>query len=372
MKIIATTFTGLEKVLEKEIERLGGRNINVQKRAVSFFGDKEMLYKANLVLRTAIRVLMPITDFFAPDPETLYEKILEIEWPSLFDKEKTFAVDAVVHSNIYRHSGFVAQKVKDAIADKFREKYGFRPDVDKKQPNVLINVHVQNDYFTVSLDSSGEPLYKRGYRVEQTIAPMNEVLAAGLIQLSGWDGQTDFVDFMCGSGTLPIEAALLATNTPSQFKRTYFGFKHWKNYDKGLWDRIKAEEVAKINKDLKIKIWGSDKSSRAIDIAWKNAISAKVEEVVDFRDIAMEKLRPSRNAKHIIINPPYGRRLAGNMKSIYSSIGQVLKNKFSGSTAWIFTTEKRYLYYVGMKPSESYTIKTGAVEGVFNKYEIFE
>ncbi len=371
MKIIATTFTGLEGVLKNEIERLGGRNITVLKRAVSFFGDKELLYRSNLVLRTAIRVLLPVTDFFASDPDTLYEKIFEIEWPALFDKEKTFAVDAVVHSNIFRHSGFVAQKVKDAIADKFRERFGFRPDVDKKQPNVLINIHVQNDYFTVSLDSSGEPLYKRGYRVEQTIAPMNEALAAGLIQLSGWDARTDFVDFMCGSGTLPIEAALLATNTPSQFKRTYFGFKHWKNYDKGLWDKVKKEEIDKINKDIKIKIWGSDKSSHAIDIAWKNAISAKVEEVVDFRDIAMERLRVAKHPKHIIINPPYGRRLSGNMRSIYQSIGRVLKEKFPGSKAWIFTTEKKYLYHIGLKPSKTFTIKTGAVEGIFNMYEIF-
>ena len=164
----------------------------------------------------------------------------------------------------------------------------------------------------------------------------------------------------------------MATNTPSQFKRTYFGFKHWKNYDKGLWDKVKTEEIEKINKDIKIKIWGSDKSSHAIDIAWKNAISAKVEEVVDFRDIAMEKLRVAKQPKHIIINPPYGRRLAGNMRSIYQSIGRVLKEKFPGSTAWIFTTEKKYLHYIGLKPSKTFSIKTGAVEGIFNMYEIFE
>ncbi len=371
MKIIATTFTGLEPILKNEIEKLGGRNITVLTRAVSFFGDKELLYKSNLLLRTAIRVLVPITDFFASDADTLYEKMMEIEWPSLFDKEKTFAIEAVVHSNLYRHSAYVAQRTKDAIADKFREKFGFRPDVNKKQPNVSINVHIQNDYVTVSLDSSGEPLYKRGYRVEQTIAPMNEVLAAGLIQLSGWDRKTDFVDFMCGSGTLPIEAALLASNTPSQFKRTYFGFKHWKNYDKGLWDKIKAEEIKKINKKLRIRIWGSDKSSKAIDIAWKNAISAKVEEMVDFRDIAMEKLRPAKRPKHIIINPPYGRRLSGDMPAIYQSIGKVLKNNYRTSNAWVFTTEAKYLHYIGLKPSDSHTIKTGALEGIFSHYKIF-
>ncbi len=371
MKIIATTFTGLEEVLKKEIEDLGGKNITVLKRAVSFFGDKELMYRANLELRTAIRVLVPITDFFAPDPETLYEKVMEIEWPALFDVERTFSVEAVVHSNIYRHSGFVALKTKDAIVDKFREKFDYRPDVDNKQPNVVINVHVQNDYFTISLDASGEPLYKRGYRVEQTIAPMNEVLAAGLIQLSGWDKQTDFVDFMCGSGTLPIEAALLATNTPSQFKRTYFAFKYWKNYDKGLWDKVKAEAMSRVNKDIKVRIFGSDKSYRAINIAWKNAISAKMEDYLDFKDIPMEKLRPFKGHKHIIINPPYGRRLAGNMPGIYSTIGRVLKNNFSGSNAWIFTTEKRYLSYLGLKPEKIYNVKTGAVDGTFAGYKIF-
>ena len=371
MKIIATTFSGLEEVLKKEIEKLGGRNINISTRAVSFFGDKELLYRANLTLRTAIRILVPITDFFASDTQTLYEKIYEIEWPSLFDREKTFAVSAVVYSNIFRHSGFVAQKTKDAIVDKFRDKYGFRPDVNKKNPNILINVHVKNDYFSVALDASGEPLYKRGYRVEQTIAPMNEVLAAGLIQLSAWDRKTDFLDFMCGSGTLPIEAALMATNTPSQAKRTYFGFKHWKNYDKMLWDKIKQEEVKKANQNIKIKILGSDKNSKAIEIAWKNAISAEVEEILDFRDIAMEKLRVSKNSKHIIINPPYGRRLSGNMQNIYKSIGQVLKTKFAGSQAWIFTTEKKYLYYIGLKPNKSYKIKIGTLEALFNQYLIY-
>ncbi len=371
MKIVATTFTGLEGVLKKEVEQLGGKNITIHKRAVSYFGDKELLYKSNLLLRTALRVLVPLTDFIAPDPDTLYQKIYEIDWSKIFDVDKTFAVDAVVYSNTYKHSGFVALKTKDAIVDKFREIYGYRPDVDNKQPHVKINVHVNDEYFTLSLDSSGEPLYKRGYRVEQTAAPMNEVLAAGLIQLSGWDKKTDFVDFMCGSGTIPIEAALLATDTPSQFKRTYFAFKHWKNYDKALWDKIKEYYVNQRHKDIDFMIWGSDKNPKVVEIARKNAKSADIDDVVKFRTMTMEKLILPENRRFIIINPPYGLRLTGNMKELYRKIGNVLKKYHKKSTAWIFTNNSRLFTYLGLKPSEKHFIKTGAINGYFYRYDIY-
>ncbi len=371
MKIVATTFTGLEQVLKKEIENLGGKNIKVHKRAVSYYGDKTLLYKSNLLLRTAIRVLMPLTDFIAEDADTLYQKVFEIDWTKIFDVDKTFAVEAVTYSNTFKHSGFVALKTKDAIVDRFREIYGYRPDVDNKQPHVKINVHVRDTFFNISLDSSGEPLFKRGYRVEQTVAPMNEVLAAGLIQLSNWDMQTDFVDFMCGSGTIPIEAALLATNTPSQFKRTYFGFKHWKNYDKSLWDNLKDYYVNQINKDIKPIIFGSDKDREAIAIARKNAESANVDDVVKFRVMPMQKLDLPENKKHIIINPPYGMRITGNMKDLYSKIGYILKRRFRKSTAWVFSNNPRLLTYIGLKPGKKYIIKTGALEGHFYKYNIF-
>ncbi len=371
MKIIATTFTGLEEVLKKEIEELGAHNITIQKRAVSYFGDKEVLYKSNLLLRTAIRVITPITSFIAPDQDTLYEKIFEIDWFKIFDVDKTFAVDAVVHSNIFKHSGFVALKTKDAIVDKFREKYGYRPDVDNKQPHIKINVHVNEDFFTISLDSSGEPLFKRGYRVEQTKAPMNEVLAAGLIKLSGWDMKTDFLDFMCGSGTIPIEAALLATNTPSQIKRTYFAFKHWKNYDKALWDNIKETYTQQINTNPEVKIYGSDISREAIAIARKNAESAGMTEYIKFRVSPMEKLDFPEGKKHIIINPPYGLRLTGNIKGIYRSIGRILKRDYRGSQAWIFTNNERLYSYIGLKPDKKLKIKTGALNGYFYRYNIF-
>ena len=371
MKIIATTFTGLEEVLRKEVEAIGGKNITIHKRAVSYFGDKSLLYKSNLLLRTALRVLMPLTDFIANDAEELYQKVYEIDWTKIFDVSKTFSVEAVVHSNIFKHSGFVALKTKDAIVDRFRDVYGYRPNVDSKQPHVKINIHVNDNFFNLSLDSSGEPLYKRGYRVEQTIAPMNEALAAGLIQLSGWDRKTAFVDFMCGSGTLPIEAALLATNTPSQIKRTYFGFKHWKNYDKSLWDKIKEEFTNKIDKNIDVFIFGSDKNRNAIAIARKNAESALIDDIVKFRVFPMHKVELPEGPKHVIINPPYGLRLTGNMKDLYSKIGFNLKRYFKGSQVWVFSNNEKLLSYIGLRPFKRYKIKTGAIEGNFFGYNIF-
>jgi len=372
MRMIATTFSGLEEVLAKEIENLGGRHIEILKRAVRYFGDKELLYKSNLLLRTAIRVITPLTDFIAHNADELYDKTYEVEWERLFDVKKTIAVDAIVHSRHFQHSGFVALKVKDAIVDRFTEKTGIRPNVDNKHPQIKINVHINDIFCTISLDSSGEPLFKRGYRVEQTVAPMNEVLAAGLIQLSGWDQKTDFVDFMCGSGTIPIEAALLASNTPSQFKRTYFAFKHWRTYDKALWDSIK-EKALKNRKDrIDAKIYASDISSSAIAIADDNIQSAEVDEFIILRRSPMDRLKLPQGKKHIIINPPYGVRLTGNLKALYKNIGDLLKKNYPGSTAWVFSNSHNLLKFISLHPQKKYKIYTGAIEGRFYKYEIFE
>ena len=372
--IIAKTFKGLEEVLAKEIIALGGNNVEIGNRMVSFTGDKEMLYRANFCLRTAIKVLKPIATFKADDADQVYEKAKRIDWAEYMDVDTTFLVDAVVFSDAFRHSQFAAYRMKDAIADYWREKTGERPNVSITNPGLRINLHVSNEDVTVSLDASGESLHLRGYKVKNTEAPINEVLAAGLIMLSGWDCTCDLIDPFCGSGTILIEAALIARNIyPGVFRKEY-AFEKWKDYDADLFERIYNDDSEE--REFDHHIYGYDINNRAVQIAQENVKSAGVANIVEVmqRDIA-EFEQPQERAV-MITNPPYGERIGAvkgsNLEELYTTIGERLKHAFIGGDAWVISNREEFFANIGMRPSTKFALFNGSIECEFRKYQIFD
>lgn len=375
---IAKTFKGLEEVLAQELIALGANNVQIGRRAVSFTGDKAMLYRANFCLRTALRVLEEIKQAslrlspkgksMKPEDQ-LYEIVKSIEWSKYMKVDSTFAIDATVYSEILRNSRFVTYRVKDAIADYWSEKAGKRPNVEVNNPDLRINVHIANEQVTVSLDSSGESLHKRGYRVATTEAPINEVLAAGMLLLAGWKGQSDFYDPMCGSGTIPIEAALIARNIAPGIFRKSFGFEKWPDFDEDLWSEIYNDDSQE--REFTHKIYGSDASFYAIQQAQKNVKSAGVAKEIELRQIRLEELKGGEGL--VMINPPYGERLASNkdMEELYGKIGTALKHQFAGSTAWIISSNEAAMKCIGLKPSKKMRLLNGELDCQFNKYELF-
>ncbi len=373
MNFIAKTFHNFEEILADEIIQIGGNDVKILKRAVSFSGDKALLYKANLLLRTALRILIPIAEFETHNAESLYKNIKKIEWAKYFTVELTFAIDAKVNSDNFDHSGFVALKAKDAIADHFREETGERPSVDTKDPDLLIHIHLSNTKCTVLLDSSGEPLFKRGYRSSGSKAPLNEVLAAGMILLSGWDKETDFYDPMCGSGTLLLEAAMIATNTPPGLYRAEFSFEKWLDFDIELWEDIIYAAEAKIDLSKTRLISGSDISPLAIGIAKRNIDNTKFKGKIDVATKSFEDSLPLANGTFVITNPPYGERLnKSNINNLYSTFGTRLKHHYANSVVWILSSNKEALKHVGLRPEEKITLYNGGLECSFNKYSIFD
>lgn len=367
---IAKTFKGLEEVLATELVSLGANNVEIQRRAVSFTGDKRLLYKANLHLRTAIRILKPIASFTARTPDEIYEEARKLTWTDFMDVSNTFAIDATVFSDEIRHSRFASYRMKDAIVDWFRETTGKRPSVKVDNPQLLFNLHISGDQCTLSLDSSGESLHKRGYRVNQTEAPISEVLAAGMLLLAGWDGQSDFVDPFCGSGTFLIEAAMIALNIPPGLYRPSFGFEQWSDFDKELFDELYQDDSAE--RGFEHKIYGYDISAKALKIADENIKSAGVCKYITLErcDVA-ELTSPSENCL-VVTNPPYGERLRPEeLEPIYGALGSTLKHKFTGVTAWVISSEDRLLERIGLKPSAKIQLMNGPLDCLFNKYEVF-
>ncbi|MDX9749133.1 MAG: THUMP domain-containing protein [Paludibacter sp.] len=367
---IAKTFKGLEEVLATELVTLGANNVEIQRRAVSFTGDKRLLYKANLHLRTAIRILKPIASFTARTPDEIYEEARKLTWTDFMDVNNTFAIDATVFSDEIRHSRFASYRMKDAIVDWFRETTGKRPSVKVDNPQLLFNLHISGDQCTLSLDSSGESLHKRGYRVNQTEAPISEVLAAGMLLLAGWDGQSDFVDPFCGSGTFLIEAAMIALNIPPGLYRPSFGFEQWSDFDKDLFDELYQDDSAE--RAFEHKIYGFDISAKALKIADENIKSAGVSKYITLErcDVA-ELTSPSENCL-VVTNPPYGERLRPEeLEPIYGALGSTLKHKFTGVTAWVISSEERLLERIGLKPSAKIQLMNGPLDCLFNKYEVF-
>ena len=381
--MIAKTFKGLEEVLAQELIALGANNVQIGRRAVSFTGDKALLYRANLCLRTALRVLVEISTSRRLDitrsrkPEdALYDAVKSIDWSKYMTPDSTFAIDATVYSETFRNSRFVTYRVKDEVADYWMERTNQRPNVNTENPDIRINVHIANEQLTVSLDSSGESLHKRGYRVATTEAPINEVLAAGMLLMAGWQGQSDFYDPMCGSGTIPIEAALIARNIAPGIFRNEFGFERWPDFDADLWNDIYNDDSQE--REFDHKIYGSDASFYAIQQAAKNVKSAGVQKDVELRQIRMEEIKPIANSQQltalVMINPPYGERLASNkdMEDLYGKIGTALKHQFTGATAWIISSNDAAMKCIGLKPSKKMRLLNGELDCQFNKYELFQ
>ncbi len=370
-KIIAKTFQGLEEVLAKEITELGANDIEIGRRMVSFTGDKEMLYKANFCLRTAVKVLKPIRHFKADDADEVYNVVKKMNWDTYMDSTNTFLVDAVVFSEKFRHSKFAAYRVKDGIADYFREKTGERPNVSITNPDIRINIHIADNDVTISLDSSGESLHQRGYRTGTVPAPLNEVLAAGMIMLSGWNGDCDLIDPMCGSGTILVEAALIAMNIYPGVFRKEFAFEKWKDFDEELFDKIYNDDSQE--RDFDHKIYGYDINRQAVAIAIDNARSAGVNKIVDIMQRDFYEFEQPIEKAMIITNPPYGERITTNdLLGLYETIGERLKHAFVGNDAWILSYRDECFAKIGMRPSTRYALFNGALECEFRKYQIFD
>ena len=384
--MLAKTFKGLEEVLAKELIELGANDVQLERRAVSFRGDKALLYRANLCLRTASRILVPIVEAtltpkkknIAPE-DLLYEAVKRVEWSRYISVENTFAIDATVYSDTFRNSRFVTYRVKDAIADYWMEHADKRPSVAVEAPDILINVHIAKEHLTLSLDSSGESLHKRGYRVANTEAPINEALAAGMLLMAGWKGQSDFYDPMCGSGTLLIEAALIARNIAPGVFRQAFAFEKWSDFDAELWSDIYNDDSQE--HEFTHKIYGSDASFYAIQQAAKNIKSAGVQKDVELKQIRMEEIKISNLQSSIsnpsplvMLNPPYGERLRSNkeMEDLYSAIGSTLKHQFAGATAWIISSNDAAMKCIGLKPSRKVRLLNGELDCQFNRYDLFQ
>jgi putative N6-adenine-specific DNA methylase len=337
---------------------------------VSFTGDQKLLYKANLHLRTAVRLLKPILSFNAKDPDEVYEQIRKIRWENYFSPEQTFAIDTVVYSEFFRHSKFLSYRVKDGMADYFNEKFGKRPSVRLTNPDIYIHVHVSHNVCTVSLDSSGESLHKRGYRVDQTEAPLNEVLAAGMLLLAGWNGQCNFMDPMCGSGTLLIEAAMIALKIPPGIYRKAFAFEKWKDFDADLFDELLNEEPDEQPFDF--RIYGSDISSQAIAIAERNIKSASLSKYIQLETKSIQKITSVPENGMVVMNPPYGERISSqDLLTLYENIGERLKHAFPGYAAWVLSYREECFERIGLRPSARFKLMNGALDCEFRKYEIF-
>ncbi|MDY3104467.1 MAG: THUMP domain-containing protein [Prevotella sp.] len=370
-ELIAKTFMGLEPVLAQELTQLGANNVQIGRRMVSFTGDQEMMYRANFQLHTAIRILKPIKHFKARSAEEVYDEIKTVDWGQYIEKGKTFSVDSVVYSEEFRNSRFVTYKVKDAIVDQFREKTGTRPNISVSNPDMRLHIHIADEDATLSLDSSGESLHRRGYRQESVEAPLNEVLAAGMILLTGWKGETDFIDPMCGSGTLLIEAALIARNMSPGIFRKEFAFEKWPDFDQELFDRIYNDESQE--SEFTHHIYGYDIDMKAVNTARLNVKAAGLTKDITIEQADFKNFKKPQEPSILITNPPYGERISTpNLLGTYKMIGERLKHEFMGNDAWILSYREECFEQIGLKPSIKIPVYNGSLECEFRKYAIFD
>jgi len=370
--MIAKTFFGFEEILEKELLQLGAQDVTPGIRMVSFVGDKGFMYKANIALRTALKILKPIYHFRVTNEESLYKGISGINWANYMNSNMTFVIDSTVHSDKFNHTEFVSQKTKDAIVDQFRTRTGQRPSVDKDHPDVRINIHIDKDQCSVALDTSGASLHHRGYRTATNIAPINEVLGAGMLLLSGWDGQGDFLDPMCGSGTLLAEAAMIACNIPANINRKEFAFEKWSDWDNQLFDVVTDSLLKKI-REFHYTITGYDKAPSAVQKAKDNIKNANLDEYIKIeeRDF-FDTEKQTKGPLHMAFNPPYGERIDIQMERFYATIGDTLKKSYPGTNAWFITANLEALKFVGLKPSRKIKLFNGSLEARLVKYEMYE
>ncbi len=372
MKFVAKTLYGLEQVLAGEISGLGGSEVKTANRAVLFEGDRYLLYRANYCTRTALSYLMPVTDFRIRSKEDLYKGCTKVSWEQYLNEDMTFSVVPVVNSKLFSHTGYAGLVVKDAIADYFRKRSGRRPSVSPNDPDLLVNLHLSGDRVTLSLDSSVIPLFKRGYRLEQTAAPLNEALAAGILLISGWNAQSALLDPMCGSGTIPIEAAMIACKIPAGRFRKSFGFQKWKDYDEALFLKVKDDSDSEIT-ESPVNIYASDISSDAVTLAKTNIRRAGLENSIKVQISDFKDLKSIDDKVVVVINPPYGERLdPEDLDSVYGMIGSTLKHNFNGNHAWLITSNRESLRKVGLKPSEKHTLFNGALECILLKYDLYQ
>lgn len=370
--IIAKTLAGLEEILANELKELGAKNIQILKRAVGFDGDKEMVYKSNYLCRCALKILKPIASFPAASEEELYKSVKKIDWTEYLSPDLTFAIDGVVNTSNLTHSYYVALKTKDAIADFFTDKMGRRPSVDTQNPDQQFSIFISQNQGTIYLDSSGDSLHKRGYKKTVGQAPLNEVLAAGLVLLSGWDKKTPLIDPFCGSGTILIEAAMLALNIPAGYYREAFAFQKWQDFDSDLWEKVRTEADGNIN-DNEVPIVGADISAEAINMANQNIHFAKLHKDITLVNMAFQKFKPPYRKGIMITNPPYGERIKKyDMIDFYKMIGDALKKNYAGYQAWIIAADKEAFKFVGLRPSEKYDVYNAKLPCKFAKFELYE
>jgi putative N6-adenine-specific DNA methylase len=370
-KMVAKTFFGFEELLAKELTQLGAQQVELGTRMVSFVGDKGFMYKANLALRTAIKILKPIKTFKAYNDKSLYDGMMKIDWSEYMNEHQTFVFETTLHSEHFNHSQFVALKSKDAVVDQFRDKTGKRPNIDKDFPDVRLHIHIDRDICTVSLDTSGESLHRRGYKSATNIAPINEVLAAGMLLLSGWDGQSHFLDPMCGSGTILAEAAMIACNIPANINRKEFAFEKWSDWDSELFDKV-LESLLKKTREFHYTITGYDKAPSAITKAKDNIKNANLDEYITVKQANFfDSKKTTEGPLHMVFNPPYGERLDIDLERFYREIGDTLKQSYPNTNAWFITANLEALKFVGLKPSRKIKLFNGKLEARFVKYEMY-
>jgi putative N6-adenine-specific DNA methylase len=371
-RLVATTFFGGEEILAGELRQLGVKELNIKPSAVEFYGDEELMYKANLHCRTALRILKPFSVFKVNNETELYNNCKEITWEKILSAEKTFSIAAVSNHEKLNHTLYISQKIKDAIVDRFRDKTGNRPSVDLENPDYIIHAFVEKDKCTLSFDSSGSSLHKRGYRISATEAPLNETMAAGLIMLSGWKGERNFYDFMCGSGTFLIEAAMLALNIPPGIFRRSFAFMKWRDFNSRLWEEIVRKAKAEIKTETGIKIQGADISDGAVNSALRNIKQAGLEKFISVERKPFKDVLPANENGAVVLNPPYGGRLDDeDIYSLYKEIGDHIKKNFSGHDVWILTANREASKRIGLHPSRKIKIYNGPLECRFMKFEIY-
>ncbi|MFL9835877.1 THUMP domain-containing protein [Flavobacterium sp. ST-75] len=370
--MIAKTFFGFEEILANELRALGAQDVEQGVRMVSFKGDKGFMYKANIALRTALKILKPVKKFKAYNDKSLYNGIQSVDWSEYINVNDTFVVDVTLSSDHFNHSQFVALKSKDAIVDQFRDKFGKRPDIDKNYPDLRINVHIHDDQCSVALDTSGASLHHRGYRTATNIAPINEVLAAGMLLLSGWKGESDFLDPMCGSGTILAEAAMIACNIPANINRKEFAFEKWHDWDNDLFDTI-VDSLLKKTREFHYTIKGYDKAPSAVMKAKDNIRNANLDEYITIsQENFFETQKQSKGPLHMVFNPPYGERLDINLERFYRELGDTLKQEYPNTNAWFITANLEALKFVGLKPSRKIKLFNGKLEARLVKYEMYE
>lgn len=372
-RMTAQTMFGLEDLLVAELEGIGALDIEKHNRAVGFRGDTACMYRANLCLRTALRILVPVDVFEVRNEDDLYRGIKRIKWEEFMEVDDTLAINCTLHSDLFNHSQFLALKAKDAVVDRFREKMGRRPSVDLEQPTLRIHLHVHGEQVLVSLDSSGGSLHKRGYRDHTNLAPINEVLAAGLVLLSGWDTKSNLVDPMCGSGTILIEAALLAARIPPGSYRQRFGFQGWQDYDDYLWHSVREEAMGQVDETNRPLILGGEISPHVARKAESNIASAGLKDRIRIKRSAFEDLEAPEGGGTLILNPPYGERMDQDedITALYKMIGDTLKKRWAGYNAWLITSNLEAAKHVHLTPKPRIKLFNGALECRFMRYELY-